>query len=104
MLRPLALALPAAAFALSGCLARTALDVVTAPVKLAGKAADLATTSQSESDEKRGRALRQREEQLGRIERRLRAHMRDCRDGDESACDRAEADRETIEDLISGEY
>ena len=43
---------------LSGCLAKTALDVATAPVKVASKAADMATTSQSEADEKRGRAAR----------------------------------------------
>jgi len=33
--------------ALGGCLAKTALNVATAPVRVAGKAADLATTSQA---------------------------------------------------------
>lgn len=71
---------------LSGCLAKTALDVVTAPVRMAGKAVDLATTSQSEADEKRGRQLRQDEERLGKLERRYRESARDCADGDEDAC------------------
>ena len=52
-----ALALPA----LGGCVAKAVVGAVTAPVKVAGKAVDLATTSQSESDEKRGRELRERE-------------------------------------------
>lgn len=77
------------AFALSGCLVRTAADVVTAPVRVASGAVDLATTSQSEADEKRGRELRQREEQLGRLERRYDDEMRDCSDGDRRACDKA---------------
>lgn len=71
---------------LSGCLAKTALDVVTAPVKVAGKAVDMTTTSQSEADEKRGRALRQREERLGELERRYWKLDRQCRNGDDTAC------------------
>lgn len=59
--------LAASALLLPGCIARTALDVATAPVKVAGKAVDLATTSQSEADEKRGRELRKREERLGKL-------------------------------------
>ena len=50
-----------AAFALQGCLARTALDVVTLPVKVASAGVDAATTSQSEADDKRGRELRRAE-------------------------------------------
>ena len=53
---------PLAALLLSGCLARTALDVVTLPVKVASKGIDLATTSQSEADQKRGKEIRQRED------------------------------------------
>ena len=37
------LALPLAAVALQGCLAKTALDVATAPVKIGSRAVDLAT-------------------------------------------------------------
>ena len=50
-----------AALAVSGCVS-TVASVVTAPFKVAGKAADWATTSQSESDRNRGRAVRKAEE------------------------------------------
>ncbi len=76
--------------ALQGCIARTVVGVVTAPVRIAGKAVDLATTSQSEADEKRGRALRQRDERLGRLENAHRRHARHCAEGDAAACARAE--------------
>ena len=71
---------------MGGCLARTAFDVVTAPVRVAGKAVDLATTSQSESDEKRGRDLRRREERLGKLQRRYADAREDCAKGSERAC------------------
>lgn len=79
------------ALALSGCLAKTALDVVTAPVKVASKAVDLATTSQSEADEKRGRELRKREERLGKLDRQREKLSRECADGDQSSCRDLEA-------------
>ena len=63
--------------ALSGCIARTAVDVVTLPMKAAGAAVDAATTSQAEADEKRGRAIRKHEECLGREERRARKAERE---------------------------
>ncbi|NCP19473.1 MAG: hypothetical protein GW855_10000 [Erythrobacter sp.] len=85
-----------AALALQGCLAKTALDLATAPVRVAGKAVDLATTSQSEADEKRGREIRRREEQLGKLERRYRDQREDCEDGDRRACQKA---RETYGEI-----
>ncbi len=48
------------AFMLSGCIS-TVGTVVTAPFKVAAKAADWATTSQSEADRNRGRAIRKAE-------------------------------------------
>jgi hypothetical protein len=55
---------------LSGCVvgtvADTAVGVVTLPVKVVSKGVDLATTSQSERDEKAGRALRKQDEERGR--------------------------------------
>ena len=86
--------------ALSGCVAQTALDVVTAPVKIAGKAVDLATTSQSEADEKRGRELRKREEQLGKLERRYADQIDDCRGGDEDACEKARNTYDEMQAII----
>ncbi len=62
--------------ALGGCLAKTALDIATLPVKAASKTVDVLTTSQSEADEKRGRAVRQREECIGREDRRARLEKR----------------------------
>lgn len=85
--------------ALGGCLASTALDVVTAPVRVASKAVDLATTSQSEADEKRGREVRKREEQLGKLDRRYRDELRDCDGGDEQACIAARATYEEMQAL-----
>jgi hypothetical protein len=75
---------------LGGCLAKTALDVVTLPVKVAGRAVDLATTSQAEADQKRGRDVRQREERLGKLQRDYQALTRKCSEGDRSACERQE--------------
>ena len=85
-----------AALTLQGCLAKTAWDVATLPVKAGSKAVDLATTSQSEADENRGRELRRREEQLGKLERRYRDQREDCEDGDRRACDEA---RETYAEI-----
>jgi hypothetical protein len=54
---------------LSGCMvgtvAKTAVDVVTLPVKAVSAGVDAATTSQKEADEKRGRELRKLDEQRG---------------------------------------
>lgn len=83
-------------FALQGCLAKAAVDVVTLPVKVASKSVDLATTSQSEADEKRGRELRKREERLGKLEREYEKQRKDCLDGERSECDKA---RQTYEEM-----
>ncbi len=53
-----------------GCIARTAVYIVTLPVKAASKTVDVLTTSQSEADEKRGRAIRKHEECMGKEQRR----------------------------------
>ncbi|MCT2401311.1 hypothetical protein [Novosphingobium mangrovi (ex Huang et al. 2023)] len=76
---------------LSGCIG-TATKVVTAPVRVTGKAVDLATTSQSEADEKRGREIREREEKLAKLDRRYQKHLRECDEGDDEACLKARND------------
>jgi len=81
----------AAAFALQGCLAKTAVSAVTLPVKVASSGVDLATTSQSEADQKRGREIRQREERLGELQRDYDKQIDRCGDGDRRACDQARA-------------
>ena len=73
-----------AALLLSGCIVGTAVDVVTLPVKAASKTVDVLTTSQSEADEKRGRAMRLKEECLGKEQRRAE---RQRREPDPSRCD-----------------
>lgn len=81
--------LPVASLMLPGCLAKTALDVVTAPVKVVSRGVDLATESQSEADEKRGREIRRREQQLARLERDYDKQLDDCEKGNRRACDQA---------------
>jgi hypothetical protein len=71
---------------LTGCIAQTAVDIVTLPVKVASKTVDVLTTSQSEADEKRGRELRLREECEGKEERRAK---RKGREPDLSRCERS---------------
>ena len=77
-----ALAILAVSLALSGCVvgtvARTAVDVVTLPVKVASAGVDAATTSQKEADEKRGRELRRQDEERGK---QLRMAQERCRKG-----------------------
>ena len=84
------------ALTLNGCIAKAVVGVATAPVRVASKAADLATTSQSEADEKRGRELRRSEERLGRLERSHLRHSRQCDEGDDRACPLAEAESAEI--------
>jgi hypothetical protein len=64
------LALLALPLLLGGCIASVVKDVVTAPIKVVSKTADVMTTSQSEADEKRGREMRKREEKLGKLSRK----------------------------------
>ena len=82
-----ALILIPVAFILSGCLARTAVDVVTLPVRVVSAGVDAVTTSQAEADQRRGRQVREAEERAGREARRRereeRRRARDARDSDE---------------------
>ena len=71
---------------LQGCVASVVKDVVTAPVKVVSKTADVLTTSQSEADEKRGRELRKKEEALGKLARQRDKAQEKCDDGSEKAC------------------
>jgi predicted Holliday junction resolvase-like endonuclease len=94
------IALPLMALALQGCLAKAAVDVATAPVRIGSKAVDLATTSQSEADEKRGREIRKREERLAKLDRRLREQEDDCLQGDDKACREAVVTRREMDQLL----
>ena len=85
-MRPLTLlfALPAALL-LSGCLARTAVNVATLPVRAVSAGVDAVTTSQAEADQRRGREIREEEERLGRLSRRCERHpeREECRELEE---------------------
>jgi hypothetical protein len=61
-----------------GTIAKTAVDVVTLPVKVASAGVDAVTTSQKEADEKRGRELRKQDEERGK---QLRMAQERCRKG-----------------------
>ncbi|HEY5711305.1 MAG TPA: hypothetical protein VIT38_05365 [Allosphingosinicella sp.] len=67
---------------LAGCLARTAVDIVTLPVKVVSAGVDAATTSQSEADQRRGREIREQEEREGREARRREREERRQRERD----------------------
>jgi hypothetical protein len=97
---PALLALSLTALALQGCLARAAVDVVTLPVRAVSKGVDVATTSQSEADEKRGRDIRKREERLGELDRDFAKQSERCADGDDAACDKAQAIRAEMRALM----
>ncbi len=73
------------AMVLSGCVS-TAASIITAPVRAVGQVADWTTTSQDESDRNRGRVMRAREEQLGRLDRQRRQAAERCEKGDEEKC------------------
>jgi hypothetical protein len=68
---------PLAALLLPGCIARTALDVATLPVKVASAGVDAVVTSQAEADQKRGRQIRRQEECMGKEERKARKQGRE---------------------------
>jgi len=97
---PLMIATAVLPIALGGCIARTAVDVATAPVRVASKAVDLATTSLSEADEARGREIRRREERLGRLQREYEELADECERGDDDACREAVVVRREIDALL----
>ena len=59
-----------------GTVAKTAVDVVTLPVRAASAGVDAVTTSQSEADEKRGREIRKAEEREGKARRKAEREAR----------------------------
>lgn len=89
---------------MSGCIAKTAVDIATAPVRITSKAVDMATTSQSEADEKRGRAMRKHEERIGKLNRSYEENRRDCDRGKAKACQKARDDYAEIRDLNASAY
>ena len=78
-MRPILL-MTALSLALSGCIAKTAVDIVTLPVRAAvavvDAGVDAVTTSQSEADQARGRQLREEDERRGREAREAERQRR----------------------------
>lgn len=70
---PVLLALPLLS---GGCIAKTAWDVATLPVKAGGQVVDWSTTSQEESDRNYGRKMREKEAREGKERRK---HEKECR-------------------------
>lgn len=88
MSRSYMLAAPLLLLGLGGCIAKTALDVATMPVRAGAQAADWATTSQDEADRNYGRKMRKQEARDARERKKAdeqrrrecrRAGYRDCR-------------------------
>jgi hypothetical protein len=81
---------------LPGCVAKSAFDLVTMPVRAGANAVnttagvyDRVTVSQSEQDQRRGREIRRREERYGELSRDYDRAMRKCDRGSDDACDTA---------------
>lgn len=85
---------------LAGCVSAVK-TVVTAPVKAVGQVADWSTTSQDEADRNRGREMRKREEQLGKLSRQRDKAAEKCRNGSEDQCERAEVLEHEIEAVMA---
>jgi len=73
-------ALPIAALT-QGCVARTAANIVTFPVRAGSQAVDWSTTSQDEADRNRGRDMRKQEKRDSKERRKA------CRDAGYKDCD-----------------
>jgi hypothetical protein len=90
MMRGFLIAAAVALPLLTGGCVKTAFDIVTMPVKVASKAVDWTTTSQSESDRNYGKRMRQAEEREGRARK---AHDKACKK-DPKNCRPFEADQD----------
>ncbi len=101
MIRKFAIAALTAA-SLSGCLAKTVVDIATLPVKVVSKGVDLATVSQSEADQKRGREIRKREQKLGELRRDYDQQAKKCTAGDSNACAKRDAVFAAMQKLMPG--
>ncbi|TPG13499.1 hypothetical protein EAH87_17425 [Sphingomonas koreensis] len=65
-----------------GCLAKTAVGVVTAPVRAGSQVVDWTTTSQSEADRNYGRKMRKQEAKEGKARRDWEKKCHDNPDAD----------------------
>ncbi|WP_137680465.1 hypothetical protein [Aurantiacibacter suaedae] len=101
MQRHLAIAVLGLAPLTGGCLAKTAFDVATAPVRVVSQGADWATTSQDEADRNRGREMRRREARLGDLQSDYEREADRCERGREESCREAIAIRREIDSELN---
>ena len=87
-MRPLLL--PLLALGLGGCLAKTAVDVVTLPVRATAAGVRAVTPNHKKEDERRGRAMRKHDECMGREARQA---QKEHRDADYTRCPDPDAGR-----------
>ncbi|CAH0498589.1 hypothetical protein [Novosphingobium sp. CECT 9465] len=78
---------------LPGCVAKSAFDLATLPVRAGARAVnttadayDRVTVSDSERDQKRGREIRKREERYGELSRDYDRALKKCDRGNDDAC------------------
>lgn len=76
-----ALFILASALLTTACIARTAVDLVTLPVRAVSAGVDALTTSDSERDQRRGRQLREEDERRGRAARQAEEEARETERG-----------------------
>lgn len=81
------LVLPVMLLLLPGCVARTAANVVTLPVRAGSQAVDWTTTSQDEADRNAGRKMRKQQERDDRERQRAeKERQRQCRAAGHGDC------------------
>lgn len=66
-----------------GCVAKTAFDIATMPIKAGAQAADWATTSQDEADRNYGRKMREQEAREAREAKEAAKRAEKQRDRDD---------------------
>ena len=87
MKKTLIWAAPLVMLVLPGCIARTAANIVTLPVRAGSQAVDWTTTSQSESDRNYGRKMRKQEEREAKERKKAdKARQEQCRDAGYKDC------------------
>ena len=80
--------LPLVALILPACVARTAVNIVTLPVRAGAQAADWATTSQDEADRNHGRRMREQEARDARERQKAeKQRERECHRAGYDNCD-----------------
>lgn len=81
------MAAPALLLFLPGCIARTAANIVTAPVRAGSQVVDWSTTSQEEADRNYGRKMRKQEAREARERKKEEERRRsECREAGYDNC------------------